>query len=108
MFYTVGGLYLLNAIIFGCIPLLGLLRERYRSDIYKEMGGPADHVETLRISNKRSPSKSSLVNGDLDGGPPPEYGTMATVTPQVPVRPPPPSHELIRQNSKTYNAFDGY
>ena len=94
VFYVVGALYVLDAIIFGLIPWMDTYRAKMgiKTGSYDEIHGAVDqHTETYRIT-KRSLSKSSLVNGEPDGGVGGtiEYGTMSAPNAEPP--PPKPNH----------------
>ena len=75
MFYVVGCLYFLDAFVFAAIPLMDKYRERTGKLNYADIPGtttaavgqqPGQQTTTFRIT--KSVSKSSLVNGDADGG----------------------------------------
>ena len=72
VFYVVGVLYVIDAFVFGAIPII----KRYRSHVeklnYTDIDSSEYHRQTFRIS-KMSVSQSSLVK---DSGV--EYGTTAT------------------------------
>ena len=72
VFYVVGVLYVIDAFVFGAIPMV----KRYRSYIdkknYADIDSSEYHRQTFRIS-KQSLSQSSLVKDGVA-----EYGTTAT------------------------------
>lgn len=96
VFYVTGAVYILDAIMFASIPLVGYYRRKHApASDYNEIQGLDYSKTTLKITN-RELSKNSLVGEDI---PVVEYGTTATSEPvmapptverEIPQRPPPP------------------
>lgn len=66
VFFVVGCVYIVDTVIFAAIPLIQSRRESQRksSSSFDDLKG-GTRFETFRISAKRSISKSSLANGEL-------------------------------------------
>ena len=106
VFYTVGFLFFIDTLLFLGIPLMQLRREKMEKSRldYSEIQGYAgqQHTQTFRIT-KRSISKSSLANGDADGGVITDYGTTAPVEPPE-KQPPPAPPAATRPQTNHYNS----
>ena len=95
VFYVVGALYVIDAVIFASIPFVDKYRKRSGKLNYADIpGGVGQQNETQTFRITKSVSKSSLVNGDADGNVAVDgYGTGSSadrarsVPPQRPPQP---------------------
>jgi len=90
---VVGCVYIIDTIVFAAIPLLKRRRDSKNKTEYNEFTGIIGDKQTFRITTKRSESKSSLANEDVNGAS--DYGTVPKT--------PPVEYNHVENNMAAYN-----
>lgn len=106
VFYVVGCLYAIDAVIFAGIVYLQQRREKYGGLYpadYDEIAG--NTTQTFKIHGMHSMSKGSLANGEpgpLEGGMKPADGGIMSPDPYAPPSYPPPSYNSMNNKGDTH------